>query len=65
MIRQTNYIYLEIKDYSTPDKLLRCYIKIRPESVKILVGKNKNDSDGYTIIKETGEELKKVLVQRE
>jgi hypothetical protein len=60
-----NLNYLEIKDYSTPDKRLKCYIKIRPESVKILLDKNKNDSDGYTLIKETGEELQKVLVQQE
>jgi hypothetical protein len=60
-----NLNYLEIKDYSTPDKLLRCYIKIRPESVKILLDKNKNDSDGYAIIKETGEELKKVLAEQQ
>ena len=60
-----NLDYLEIKDYSTPDKLLRCYIKIRPESVKILLDKNKNDSGGYAIIKETGEELKKVLAEQQ
>ena len=56
---------LEIKDHFTPDKLLRCYIKIRPESVKILLDKNKNDSGGYAIIKETGEELKKVLAEQQ
>ena len=60
-----NLNYLEIKDYSTPDKLLRCYIKMRSESVKILLDKTKNDSDGYTIIKETGEELKTVLAQQQ
>ena len=55
--------HLEIKHYSTPDKLMNFYIKSRPGYVKLSLDKGDNDLNAYKKMKETGEEIKKVLAE--
>ena len=61
MVDLNDLTYLEIEHYSTPDRLMRFYIKSRPGSVELSMNKEENDIQAYQRMKETGEEIKEVL----
>jgi acetone carboxylase gamma subunit len=56
----TDFKYLEVKNYQTPDATMRFHVNAHAGYIKIVLEKKENSKAGYRKLKETAEGVKKL-----
>jgi hypothetical protein len=59
----SDFRYVEIKHYQTPDHKMRFHIEARPGYIKIVLDRTENSEAAYRKLRATAEGVKKVLAE--